>query len=110
MKASLLSALVFPGTGHLYLKRYLSGTALASIAVGALYYLVSAGIEKAIEIAEKIQLGEVQPDIETIIELVSNQSNSTDLRLNSIASIVLFFSWVIGIVDSYMAGREKKFK
>ena len=108
MKAALLSALVFPGTGHLYLKKYLSGVALASIAVGALYFLTSTAIEKAVGIAEKIKLGEVTPDIETIIGLVSNQSTGVDSKLINIASIILFFSWLISIVDSYMAGRAKK--
>ncbi len=110
MKASLLSALVFPGIGHLYLKKYFPGTALAAIAVGSLYFLLSTGIERAVKIVEQIQLGEVQPDIATIVELVSRQATGSDARLINISSTVFFLSWIIGIVDSYLAGSTKKSK
>lgn len=105
-----MSALVFPGVGHLYLKKYLSGVALASVAGGALYFLTFTVVERALIIVEKIQLGDVPPDIDSIAELLTKQSAGADSKLINIATIILLFSWVIGIADSYLAGRERKTK
>jgi len=104
-KAALLSALVFPGIGHLYLKSVMSGIALVATALAAITYVISKAIERALQISEKLQSGDVPLDIETITELVSQQSSGTDvLRLN-IATTVFIVCWLIGIFDSYRVGN-----
>lgn len=106
-KAVLLSALVFPGAGHLLLKKYIHGAILAGTASYGLYFLISRMIEKALQIAEKIESGEVQPDLAVITELVSSQSTGAEARSLNIATAALIISWLIGIVDSYRVGRAK---
>jgi hypothetical protein len=106
IKAALLSGLVFPGVGHLYLKRYLRGVLLAAGAAALSYFIVSVAVNSAFDIAGKIQNGDVPLNVESISELVSRDSqgseNSTD-----IATMALFALWVIGIVDSYRQGRAR---
>jgi len=104
-KAALLSALVFPGVGHVFLKRTLSGAVLAGAAFVALYVLVSSAVDRALEIVDKIQRGEIQPDIAVITELVSKQSTGTEAQIINIATAVLIIAWLIGVVDSYRVGR-----
>jgi len=106
-KAVLLSAFVFPGTGHIYLKRYSPGVVLIGASFAALYYLVSKAIEKALQIAEKIQSGDVQPDVEAITELVSEVSTGPEAQLLNIAAATLIVCWLIGIIDSYRLGRAR---
>jgi hypothetical protein len=106
-KAALLSAFVFPGVGHLYLKKYMAGVLLAGASFTAVYYLISNAVERAFEISEKIQSGDVQLDIEAITELVSLQSSSTDVPLFNIATSGLIICWLIGITDSYRVGRVR---
>lgn len=105
MKAALLSAFVFPGVGHVYLKRYIPGGLLAGTAFIALYFLISEMVERALQIVDKIQNGEIQPDVAVITELVSKQPMGNEAQLMSIATAVLIIAWLIGIVDSYRAGR-----
>jgi len=104
-KAALLSALVFPGVGHFFLKRYLSAAVLAGAAFVALYVLVSSAVDRALEIVDKIQRGEIQPDIAVITELVSKQPTGTEAQIINIATAVLIIAWLIGVVDSYRVGR-----
>ena len=106
-KAVLLSAFVFPGAGHLYLKEYRLGSILAGASLVGLYYLVTTTVERAWEIAEKIQSGAVQLDATTVTELVSQQSSGADAQLTNIATLAIIICWVIGIVDSYRAGRVR---
>jgi hypothetical protein len=105
MKAVLLSAFIFPGAGHFFLKKPIPGAALVVTAFAALYLIISNALERALQIAEKIQSGEVQLDVAAIAELVSTQPTGTGTQVLNIATAVLFISWLIGIVDSYRVGR-----
>jgi len=100
-KAALFSALIFPGVGHIYLKKYMAGVLLASVSFVAIYYLISKAVERAFEISEKIQSGDVKLDIAAITELVSQQSNGTDIQLLNISTTAVIICWLIGIIDSY---------
>lgn len=106
-KAVLLSALVFPGAGHVYLKKYMHGVILAGASFAAIYYLISNIVEKAFQIAEEIQSGDVQLDIEIITELVSKQTTSAEAQLLNIATATLVICWVVGIIDAYRAGCSR---
>jgi uncharacterized membrane protein len=108
-KAVLLSGLVFPGIGHMYLKRYACGIILSVGAAYAMYFIVSAVVTTVLEVAENIQSesGGIPLDMSTITDLVSQQSAGAEQPTN-IAMIVLVLCWIIGIVDSYRQGRAQE--
>jgi len=103
-KAALLSALVFPGAGHFFLKRHITGGVLAVAALGSLFLVVSNMIERAQQITDKILSGEVPLDIAAIMELLTRQPTGSEAQLLNIAWVVLIISWLLGIVDSYRIG------
>ncbi|MCX5870761.1 MAG: hypothetical protein NTY00_09050 [Deltaproteobacteria bacterium] len=105
MKAALLSAFVFPGVGHIYLKRYMPGVVLVGASLAGCYYVISKTVERALQIVGKIQSSDVQLDVTAITELVSKQSTGTEAQLINIATTVIFICWIIGIIDSYRVGR-----
>jgi len=109
-KAALLSALLFPGVGHIYLKSYVVGVVLVGTSFFAILYMITKAVESALQIGEKIQNSGIHLDIETITELVSKQSNGADGQLLNIATTALIICWLIGIIDSYRVGcvRNKK--
>ncbi|MFT6050615.1 MAG: hypothetical protein ACI9B9_000253 [Halioglobus sp.] len=104
-KAALLSACIFPGVGHLFLKKHIAGIVLMSTSLIAIYYLASTAMEKALQITEKIQRGDISLDIATITELVTKQPAGTNAQLIDIATYTFIICWVISIVDSYRLGR-----
>jgi len=103
-KAFLLSVLVFPGSGHVLLKRYLTGISLIIIASTASYFLIYDLINQALEIADKIKSGEIYPDFHVILELVSHSSTSSEFQSMNMAMLVLLVVWLVGIADSYRIG------
>jgi hypothetical protein len=105
MKAALLSALVFPGAGHFYLKKHLVGIILTAAALTSLAVVISQALERAQKIAEKIQSGDIPLDIAMISELVSEPPTGSEANLLNIASAVLIITWLIGIIDAYRIGR-----
>ena len=104
-KALLLSALVFPGAGHLYLKKYLSASLLIGTVLIAFYFLITRAVEKAQHIVELIQTGEVQPDIASVTELITQSPTDSEGQLLNMATAALVIAWLVGIFDSYRVSR-----
>ena len=105
-KAVLLSGLVFPGLGHLYLKQWIAGAILFGIAACSSWYIGTVVMETAMVIVEKIQSGTVSSDIATITRLAAEQSSGTEQATN-LAKIIWLACWVIGIVGSWWQGRAQ---
>jgi hypothetical protein len=107
IKVILLSALVLPGAGHFLLKRYLAGMVLAGTALVCFYFIISEILQRALEISDKIQRGEIQPDVTAISDLLSHQPVSDNAHLINIAWTILIITWLTGIVDSYRVAQKQ---
>lgn len=104
-KAALLSAFVFPGLGHMIVKKYVAGGILLALALSSLIFLIADAVQQALELSAKLQSGEVGLDSASISQLLSGQVTGTEALLGNIATLVLVLCWLIGIIDSYRAGR-----
>ena len=105
LKAALLSAFVFPGSGHFFLKSYLKGALLAGIASACLFFLLSTTIEIAQEISLRIEAGEIPLEVSRITEAISEQSASSGTLQANISTFLLIICWLVGIIDSYRVGQ-----
>jgi hypothetical protein len=105
LKAALFSALLFPGSGHFFLKKHVRGTLLAGVSIVCVYALLSTAVEMAQEISVKIQSGEIPFDVTRITEEVSKQTASSGTQLADISTYLLAICWLVGIVDSFRVGR-----
>lgn len=103
IKAALLSALVFPGLGHYFLKKYIAAAAFAGIAFFLLYRLMKSAAEWSMIISDKIISGEMPPDAASIAALTSTAEGG---GLNSL-TMVFVIVWLAAIVDSYRLGRRQ---
>jgi TM2 domain-containing membrane protein YozV len=105
-KAVLLSALVFPGLGHLYLKRWAAGVVLFGVAAYAIYTIASVTMSIAMEVVHKIESNGLTPDIDTITALVTQQLNGSEQATN-MATIAFAACWFMGVFGSYIHGRAQ---
>jgi uncharacterized membrane protein len=106
-KAVLLTAFIFPGAGHIYLKKYIPGIVLMGVSSAGVCYLTSRIVERALQIVEKIQYGHVQADSTVINQLLSTQSTGNESLLMNIATLAIFICWIIGIIDAYRIGKTQ---
>jgi hypothetical protein len=104
IKATLLSAFILPGSGHVFLKKYAMGSFLAIAAFAGLYSIIVTTIEKALKIADKIQTSEVPLSPDEISTLVSQQVLQSDAQQMNMALLALSVAWVVGVVDAYRLG------
>ena len=103
-KAALLSGLVFPGIGHMVLKKYLRGSALIISALIASSIIVTVVIQRALTIVDRINSGDIPVETGAFAEMVSNSTNGADSLIENISVVVLGACWLIGIIDSYRLG------
>lgn len=102
--AALLSALVFPGLGHLYLKSFLRGALLAGLSLLSVYLIASSAVHTALDIVAEIERRGIIPDLPTIMAMVEMHSRENSSSLTFPAFSLLAF-WLIGIADAYRLGR-----
>ena len=108
--AVLLSALVLPGAGHLYLKHYLRGTTLIVSSLACLGVLTERAVQQASIVLEKLASEGDAVDPDQLADLVAQASNSPGSLVVTVASLVLAGCWVIGIVDAYRLGKGQQGK
>ena len=102
--AVLLSALVLPGAGHLYLKYFWRGIALLATSLVCLSFIIDRAMQQASAVIDNLGIGAAALDPVRITDLVSQTSNNSG---SSVATLVLSGCWLAGIVDTYRLGRKK---
>lgn len=105
LKVALISAFVFPGSGHILLKQYIRGALLAGITIVCTWILLSVALEKAQQVVLKIQSGEIPLDLARIMAEVSQLTAGSNTLRVDIATYVLVICWLVSIFDAYRAGR-----
>jgi hypothetical protein len=105
-RAVLLSALVFPGAGHFFLKRKLMAWGLIITSSLCLYKLIVSAIDTANSLTNKILQGDIPLEIDKISAAVSLElANNSSIWL-SLASWLLLACWIFGIVDAYRVAKS----
>ena len=105
-KAALISAFIFPGCGHFYLKSKLRGAVFTMFSVGCLYALITYVVNIANDISDRILSGDVPLNISSIMTEISSQLNTSASDPAHIASLLLLSCWGIAIIDSIIVGRR----
>ena len=103
--AVLLSALVLPGAGHLYLKHWRRGCVLIAISLACLWIIVDSAMQQASRVIEKLESEGSALDADQLSALVA-QSNGSDSPVVTVAALVLAGCWVVGIADAYRLGKK----
>lgn len=107
--AALMSLLVFPGTGHVWLKKTKLGMSLIFISMMALLVSIAEIFKVIMRVLNDINSGRINIDPElltaTIMENLHNGSNNSSL-LNT-ALTVLIVCWIFSTLDAFRIGLQK---
>ena len=111
LKAALLSALVFPGSGHLFLRCYARALVLFAITAAALAdfiyraWLIAEAIQA--QLTHEIENGGMI-DLPTLVAHATAALDRIDNQPFTLATMVMLICWLIGIVDSYRVGEQRE--
>ncbi|MBX2807652.1 MAG: hypothetical protein KTR20_03385 [Cellvibrionaceae bacterium] len=105
-KAALLSGLVFPGSGQVYLKHTIRGLCFGLIAGIGLYLILAATIELANSIAANIVSGKMTLDVMVIRALIQESMGIYQQPPLLMAKIAITAAWVWSTIDAYYLGKK----
>ncbi|MES2322729.1 MAG: hypothetical protein V4633_10745 [Pseudomonadota bacterium] len=105
MKAALLSGLVFPGAGQLYLGlRWRGLLFMLPAAAAATHFLYTAWDLSQLILAE-LRSGRMVPDPLTIAMRLEQQGQQVS-PLVSVAALVMIVCWIASTIDAWYLGRQ----
>lgn len=104
-KAALLSALLFPGVGQMYLKRYLRGLLPMVLVLTGLGVLITRATLRALEVLDKMQASGGAIDMNVASNLAVTSVASGD-PYSSVIVLVISCCWIFSVVDAYRLGKE----
>ncbi len=102
--AVLLSALVLPGAGQIYLKRYRRGMVLIAISLACLWVFVDSAMQQAAAVLQRLELDGGALDAGQLSDLASQTASGSG---STVATFVLAGCWLVGIVDAYRLGKNE---
>lgn len=102
--ALLLSALVFPGAGHLYLKRRTRALAFAMPTLVATVYFIVDATKRANDMVGQVMSGSLGTDPVAIAARLE-QSGPTSFLVD-LATYVMLACWIGAMVDAWLLGRK----
>ena len=106
--AVVLSALVLPGAGHLYLKHYRRGIAFIVVSLACLWILVDRVMQQASAVLEQLEAAGGAVDPGQLTDWAAQASSASGGTPATVASLVLAACWLVGIVDAYRLGKLDK--
>jgi uncharacterized membrane protein (UPF0136 family) len=101
--AALLSALVFPGAGHLYLRRRARACVFIVPTVVALFVFLGDVMGRASKLADEVVAGTLPLDPAVIAARLQAQGGTSGLE--TACAAVLVICWLGSIVDSVILAR-----
>lgn len=106
-KAVLLSALVLPGLGQLYLKHPWRGFILIALSLVCLGIIVNGAMQQAAVVLTQLESGAITPDVDQINTLLNQASSPTDSSAVTLATWGLAVGWLAGVIDAYRLGKQQ---
>lgn len=108
--AVLLSALVLPGAGQIYLKRYRRGIALIAISLACLWVFVDSTMQQAAAVLQNLESGGGALDVGQLSDLANQTASGSGSTVATVATFVLVGCWLVGIIDAYRLGKNENLK
>ena len=106
IKAALLSALVFPGVGQMYLKRYARGLIPMVLTLTGLGVWIAQATVGALQEIEKMQSQGGIVDLSAVANRAAASSASGDWYSPLIMPMIVV-CWLFSVIDAYMLGKRK---
>jgi len=105
-KAALLSALIFPGLGQMYLKHHLRGLLPMVLVLTGLGVLITRATFRALEILDKMQATGSTLDMNVASNLAATSTASGE-PYSAVIMQVMFCCWLFSVIDAYRLGKEE---
>jgi TM2 domain-containing membrane protein YozV len=106
MKGALLNALLFPGWGEIYLKKYGRGILIISGMIAGILSILLLVVQETMTVLKSTPFDKTTLSPATLLQLSLQVIRSLNLSGLLIILLFMIILWIISIIDAYRLGRE----
>jgi TM2 domain-containing membrane protein YozV len=110
-KAALLSALLFPGIGHLYVKRYWRGLVILFFGIAGLGYLIwSAAVSMINRLDDAmVKVQGSAANLKELSAIIGTEMPAADPYMDTVFYVIVCL-WIFAVIDAYRIGKQREFQ
>lgn len=105
-KAALFNALLFPGWGQFYLKRYKRGLVFLLPVLFGIFVLAWMVVHVGANIIKAAPFKKGTVQLSQIIDVTIKALKTIDLRFFLIMLLLIAVLWLLSIIDAYQLGKK----
>lgn len=106
-RAALLNGLLFPGWGHIYLRKYWRGFFIIIGILTGLLSIVWSMSQATMDILKRTPVPKGTVNLSTIMELTIKTLQSANLSIISPVAFLIIILWILSIIDAYVLGKQE---
>ncbi|MDP5147675.1 hypothetical protein ORI98_14640 [Shewanella sp. ULN5] len=106
LKAALMSALICPGSGQMWLGKKWQGIGFMALSFVCLAVMMNFAIERAQVIADKILAGEVALEYSAIYAQITQAPDGNMAQISTWITWLFVANWLTSIITAYLMAKK----
>ena len=106
-KATLFNALLFPGWGQLYLKKYKRGLAIILAVVAGISSILWSVVQTTIVLLKATPFKKGTVTFSAVIQLAIDAIKALNLSYLFLILFSMILLWIFSIIDAYISGKKE---
>lgn len=107
VKGALFNALLFPGWGQIYLKKYTKGVLIILGILAGVSSMMWSILQETINILKIEPLRKGISTFGSLVQLAIDAIQKLNLFYVSLILIFMLLLWIFSIIDAYLLGKKK---
>lgn len=109
-KAALFNALLFPGWGQIYLKKYKKGISIIIAIIAGVISILWSVTQATITILKIAPFKKGTVTFITVVQLAINAIKALNLSYLFLILFSIILLWIFSIIDAYLIGKKEMVK
>ena len=110
IKGALFNALLFPGWGQLYLKKYKKGISIIIATIAGVLSIIWSVIQTTIIILKIAPFKKGTVTFSAVIQLAIDAIKALNLSYVTLILLSMILLWIFSIIDAYLIGKKEMAK
>ena len=106
-KAALFNALLFPGWGQIYLKKYKKGILIIIATIAGISSILWSVVQTTIAILKIAPFKKGTVTFSAVIQFTINAIKALNLFYLYLILFFMILLWIFSIIDAYMVGKKE---
>ena len=107
VRAALFNALLFPGWGQIYLKKYKRGIMIITGVAAGILSIVCSIVQATVNILKIAPLKKGTVTFSAVIQLTIDSIKALNMSYLSLILFSMILLWIFSIIDAYLIGKKE---